>query len=749
MQSNSKTTNHQNGNKQSRYEQVKALLELASGEAPVDYDGKGRFWNLPYDEFLTVSIYGVRMIAPVPNDAGASVVCDSDRPAGVRTLNGDNTGGCSHCDTEDVAQSDDNNRFSDCYESVPPSSPGPNTSLPVHPGRGAASGLIKGLRGEHPFNGRHLPRLPWGAATPMGNSEILFIQDWIDDGCPKSDSASASPGNESCCHPSDAASTDTSAPVPPISATPRVANSQDFKTQRNEAIQRKNVEFLTDDELCKLRYAIQWMKSLNPHNNFNPSQGIRQFDRRSYDNWARIHADTCPHGWELFLPWHRMFLYDFEQALRDIVPDVALMYWDWTMPRYKNGSTGAIPQAFKGWLDEQALSQLEKTIQTPGLMDKLNAIKDQKFDSINRLLLVANGQGEEVPNGTQTDRITRFRKFVASFRSPDAGPNDYDHIVKAMEAVNPLWSSKRWPNEFYWANDLQHFQHHYPLADDISNIITNINNFRDFGGGTVIDQSFGALDMNAHNTGHIWSGGYDLYYPKAQQVNGDMLANLTAAWDPIFWGHHGNVDRIWNLWQEQHPGLGPDDPTAALAPFTYRVSDSANISKLGYEYVTQSVVFQSNRNVPMSRYQTDPNDLPMRMLGESCQAVEIRIHDFVQPNDSCFIRVFLNQPGADATTHTQNNPNFVGQIPIFGHGPCVGGPGHCDAPAIKTRRHDLRQPDHNTPWNFRLDGNTCIKHLREHGAENIQINMVCVATDGREAPELLRFDAVSLNFKES
>lgn len=34
-----------------------------------------------------------------------------------------------------------------------------------------------------------------------------------------------------------------------------------------------------------------------------------------------------------FLPWHRRFLLQFEQALQSITPSVMLPYWDWTVDR--------------------------------------------------------------------------------------------------------------------------------------------------------------------------------------------------------------------------------------------------------------------------------------------------------------------------------------------------------------------------------------------------------------------------------
>lgn len=50
--------------------------------------------------------------------------------------------------------------------------------------------------------------------------------------------------------------------------------------------------------------------------------------------WAGVHGlplpAYCQHGSELFLPWHRAYLYFFEKALQDRVPGVTLPWWDWS-----------------------------------------------------------------------------------------------------------------------------------------------------------------------------------------------------------------------------------------------------------------------------------------------------------------------------------------------------------------------------------------------------------------------------------
>jgi hypothetical protein len=68
---------------------------------------------------------------------------------------------------------------------------GGGAAQPRYPGRGGASGLVRGLRGQPPFDGAQLPRLPWGGAV-IAEKDIAFISDWIDDGCPADDREIAS-----------------------------------------------------------------------------------------------------------------------------------------------------------------------------------------------------------------------------------------------------------------------------------------------------------------------------------------------------------------------------------------------------------------------------------------------------------------------------------------------------------------------------------------------------------------------------
>ena len=70
------------------------------------------------------------------------------------------------------------------------------------------------------------------------------------------------------------------------------------------------------------------------------------------------------------------------------------------------------------------------------------------------------------------------------------------------------------------------------------------------------------------------------------EVGGTMGDISVAGYDPIFWAHHCMIDRLWYLWQLDHPGVGL--PAAylgqALPPFGMTVRQTLDITTLGYDY---------------------------------------------------------------------------------------------------------------------------------------------------------------------
>lgn len=57
------------------------------------------------------------------------------------------------------------------------------------------------------------------------------------------------------------------------------------------------------------------------------------YDSGAFDVFTTIHSANAAeaHGGSAFLPWHRYYLVELEDALRSINPAVVLPYWDWSL----------------------------------------------------------------------------------------------------------------------------------------------------------------------------------------------------------------------------------------------------------------------------------------------------------------------------------------------------------------------------------------------------------------------------------
>ncbi len=514
-----------------RHQRVKQILDQAAGSSQANYQGHGRFWQLPLPQLLELTIYGVRMIAPAPGAAPSPASQPS--PAAPASPP---SGGCCHAP-----------------KGPPPSPPAtpPGHAAPSSPGRGAASGLVRGLKGESPFDGSQFPRLPWGG-QPVAAADIRFIESWIDDGCPGTDERT--PSNLESRGDTLEALHRGDAEHPPSRG---VVNA--FHDQGGTLKARKNVEWMTTEELERFRAAVRKMKSLDAYTQ----------DERSFGFWGRLHGNLCQHGWEEFLTWHRAYLYFFEQQLQDVDPTVTLPYWDWTLYdqdwRVKDVDSGAIPKAYQCWLDAAALDRLAGRI--PGdWLDKLRSVKDLTHGSAHRLFRAAG-----IPYASLLDPTTL--KPV-----PAGSPTQV--VLDALEQVNPLWHRLRWPGPNNFSGDVSPIFEAYPTPDDIARIL-KLDDFFQFGSGPDTNHFFGAVET-VHNVMHNFSGGINpvweatpafqaqgsAYDPQNrwEPQYGDMVSAGVTAFDPIFWAHHSNVDRLWAEWQKQHPGAKPDNLDSSLLP---------------------------------------------------------------------------------------------------------------------------------------------------------------------------------------
>jgi hypothetical protein len=113
------------------------------------------------------------------------------------------------------------------------------------------------------------------------------------------------------------------------------------------------------------------------------------------------------------------------------------------------------------------------------------------------------------------------------------------------------------------------------------------------------------------------------------------------------------------------------------------------------------------------------------------------------------VRLFLNNPSATADTARTTEHGYAGRVTVFGHGGCYGDPGHCEVPPPSTDPTDLRPPHPLTPLDTYVTITDALRSILQrdgalHSLTLVPVSTPPVRTERKPAPELLRFDDVSL-----
>nr|AJT58580.1 polyphenol oxidase [Lilium hybrid cultivar] len=115
----------------------------------------------------------------------------------------------------------------------------------------------------------------------------------------------------------------------------------------------------------------------------------------------------------------------------------------------------------------------------------------------------------------------------------------------------------------------------------------------------------GSLETAPHGQVHAWTG--DCKQPNCE----DMGTFYTAAFDPIFFAHHGNLDRLWHVWKSsdaEHKNY--DDVDFLEAAFFFydenaqlvrvKIKDCLDEEMMGYTYQDVDLPWQTSRPTPAS-----------------------------------------------------------------------------------------------------------------------------------------------------
>jgi tyrosinase len=314
---------------------------------------------------------------------------------------------------------------------------------------------------------------------------------------------------------------------------------------------RKNIATLSPSDPIVTTYAAA----------IRAMQALPSTDPRNWHRQAQIHNDFCRHSSWLILPWHRAYLWYFEEICRELTGrnDFALPYWDWT-------TNPQIPAVF--WDESSTLFHPSRTA-TP-----------------------SSSAPDFTVGPPVIDNILSETNFIALAGDPVARHDTAEHGPAA-----------------------------------------------------------GPLETTPHNGIHNF-------------VGGDM-GTLMSPLDPIFWTHHGRVDRLWVEWNILRNNSNPNDTawtTTEFTDFVDRKGNPARISVLttvllpylSYRYDTQV-------ESPTSPINSSENDELKKRLQKGAKVTLDQRSRFTAPTSS----IDGTQP---VTLHIPGGENLAGRMSELGNG---------------------------------------------------------------------------------
>jgi len=250
--------------------------------------------------------------------------------------------------------------------------------------------------------------------------------------------------------------------------------------------------------------------------------------------------------------------------------------------------------------------------------------------------------------------------------------------------------------------------------------------------GTPLVPGFQESLEGGHDAVHGW-------------VGGDMGSPEWAAFDPIFWFHHCNIDRLWAVWQDDNPQATYPRVVldSALKGFASTGADMIDHRALGYDYVVARS--EATAEAEIDSLQSGDCFTTRLPVPEGVERAALMLRDVRPPSPTLEVRVFLGDKDADAQTQADGNPKLGARAVLFGHAPCTGAdPGHCDWKRPR-RASDPRGPHHRLPFDYALELDAAALQAAKGGRKSVDVTFVLVDEHGDPLPaDRLYFTKVDL-----
>lgn len=221
-----------------------------------------------------------------------------------------------------------------------------------------------------------------------------------------------------------------------------------------------------------------------------------------------------------------------------------------------------------------------------------------------------------------------FEQLVRSTIKGLGGPEDWtlpywNYFKPGQNNLPPAFASRTWPDgigtnplfvEQRWGPDPRHPGRVFIPLQAVNLDALTISEFTGVASGG--DPGFGGVDTGFEHNGdvhgdlegqphdqvHGFVGGEKEFPGNPRPLPGLMSAPQTAGLDPIFWLHHANIDRLWEVWRRTDPNnQDPEeaswrDGPASLGqhafvvprpdgtPWEFTPGEMSDFAKLDYTY---------------------------------------------------------------------------------------------------------------------------------------------------------------------
>jgi tyrosinase len=305
--------------------------------------------------------------------------------------------------------------------------------------------------------------------------------------------------------------------------TPHHTGPNPFEVEGSEISVRRSATSLSPEERATYVHAVLALKK--KPSEYSPGLSV-------YDTFVAWHRDAfgcaimSAHMGPAFLPWHRVFLRLFELELQKVEPTATVPYWDWTVD---NGTEGGI------WTDDFMGGDGDPNAEWKLTSGPFNtdAWEIKIFDY-----------------GDQLRTPSIVRSFGQGFSATLPTPEEVEQVLSVSTYDSEPWNSMVHPTRSF-RNAIEGWR---DCVDELCD--------PDTGMGPVC-----AGPHPMHNGVHLWVAGEQLLThqiampgqdgeePEEQATPTDLIGTMafnSSPNDPVFFLHHANIDRLWEVWMQRH-----------------------------------------------------------------------------------------------------------------------------------------------------------------------------------------------------